>query len=63
MPPKSPSPWVPYFSPISSWWGPRRHRLLPLAQKTYEETIKESFPKAHLEVNLKAFGQGMGLVQ
>ena len=38
-------------------------RLLPLSQKTYEVTIKESFPEAHLEVNLKAFGQGMGLVQ
>ncbi len=37
--------------------------LLPLSQKTYEETIKDGFPEAHLEVNLKAFGQGMGLVQ
>jgi len=37
--------------------------LLPLKQKTYEETITESFPGAHLEVNLKAFGQGMELVK
>jgi indolepyruvate ferredoxin oxidoreductase beta subunit len=38
-------------------------RLLPLTQKTFEETIQESFSGAHLEVNLKAFDQGMGLIQ
>jgi len=37
--------------------------LLPLARKTYEEIIHESFPGPHLEVNLKAFGQGMELVK
>jgi indolepyruvate ferredoxin oxidoreductase beta subunit len=37
--------------------------LLPLPRKTYEETIRESFPGAPLEANLKAFGQGMELVK
>jgi indolepyruvate ferredoxin oxidoreductase beta subunit len=37
--------------------------LLPLARKTYEEVIHESFPGAHLEVNLKAFERGMELVK
>jgi indolepyruvate ferredoxin oxidoreductase beta subunit len=36
--------------------------LLPLARKTYEEIIHESFPGAHLGVNLMAFGRGMELV-
>jgi len=37
--------------------------LLPLGRKAFEEMIQESFPGAHLEVNLKAFSQGMGLVK
>jgi indolepyruvate ferredoxin oxidoreductase beta subunit len=37
--------------------------LLPLARKTYEDVIHESFPGAHLEVNLKAFERGMELVE
>jgi indolepyruvate ferredoxin oxidoreductase beta subunit len=37
--------------------------LLPLGRKTYEEVIHETFPGAHLEVNLKAFGRGMELVK
>ncbi|NWF56246.1 MAG: indolepyruvate oxidoreductase subunit beta [Syntrophaceae bacterium] len=37
--------------------------LLPLARKTYEEIIHESFPGAHLGVNLMAFGRGMELVR
>lgn len=37
--------------------------LLPLAEKTYEEVIHESFPGAHLEVNLKAFARGVELVR
>lgn len=36
--------------------------LLPLARKTYEEIIQESFPGAHLEVNLKAFAKGVELI-
>jgi indolepyruvate ferredoxin oxidoreductase beta subunit len=36
--------------------------LLPLAQKTYEEVIQESFPGVHLADNLKAFSKGMELV-
>jgi indolepyruvate ferredoxin oxidoreductase beta subunit len=36
--------------------------LLPLALKTYEEIIHESFPGAHLEVNLKAFAKGVELI-
>lgn len=38
-------------------------RLLPLAKEIYEEAIRESFPGAHLEVNLKAFAQGIGLIR
>jgi indolepyruvate ferredoxin oxidoreductase, beta subunit len=37
--------------------------LLPLSKKSFEEMIHESFPGVHLEVNLKAFAQGMGLVK
>ena len=36
--------------------------LLPLGRKTYEEVIHESFPGAHLEVNLKAFAKGVELI-
>jgi len=37
--------------------------LLPLARKTFEEAIKESFPGAHLSDNLKAFDRGVELTK
>ena len=37
--------------------------LLPLGRRSFEDVIQESFPGAHLEVNLKAFAQGMDLVK
>ncbi len=36
--------------------------VLPLARKTYEEIIHESFPGPQLEVNLKAFAKGVELI-
>jgi indolepyruvate ferredoxin oxidoreductase beta subunit len=37
--------------------------LIPLARKTFEEIIMESFSGANLSDNLKAFEKGIELIQ